>query len=401
MKDLLLRPEGLRRGARAELLVRPWVLVRDGRVAHCAEAAPEGMPEGIPLLSGGWLAEPLADAHVHLFLPGSFDAGERRRVAALPREDALARVMDLLEACRLRGVAAVRDGGDPHGLALEAAALANARPERYAAVLPAGEPISRRGGYGAFLGPGAADLGEALRLLEGLRKRGATHAKLLATGINSLAEAGRVDPPGFSPAEVRALLERARVLALPAMVHANGPLEALGGPPGPGATLEHGFWLGGGDPEALAETATPWVPTLGAWAELLRHPGLTDAQRTVVAATDARHRREVAVGRAAGAALLAGSDAGTPGVEHGEGLPRELGHLARAGLPAQDCLATAFGARTLCGRWLGRPLGGLSEGDEAGFLWLAADPGEDLRALERPRAVWLGGTWTPIREASA
>lgn len=398
MRDLLFRPEGVRRGPGAGALAHPWVLVLDGRVAHCAPHPPEGLPEGIPRLEGGWLMEPLADAHVHLCLLGTFDGTARRRAAALPREEAVAGILGRLERYRLRGLAAVREAGAPRGLALEAAAIARRSPERYALALPAGEPLFPRGGYGGFLGTGVADLLDALRKMEDLRRAGATHAKILATGLNSLDEAGIVGPAQFSPEDLRALLATARRLELPVMIHANGSLAGLDGVLGPDATLEHGFGLSEADLETLAEAGAAWTPTLGAWAELTGNQELTPHQREVVERTDAHHREEVRRGHALGVTILAGSDAGTPGVNHENGLLGELGHLRRCGLSAQAVLASALHTKDLCERELGCALGGLAVGGPVGFIWLARDPALDLSTLGKPLGVWLGGRWNSSTE---
>jgi len=392
--SLLFELDGLRRGPEAGAIAPAWVLVVQGRITHAGPRPPSSVPPGCPVLKGGWAVEPLADAHVHLHLSGEVPREARRAVASLGREAALERVLDLLERYRRRGIAAVRDGGDPHGLALSAAAIANRRPERYAALLPAGQPVRRAGHYGGFLAEGVGDVAQGLRVLERNRAGGATHAKILATGVNSLEEAGAAGAPQFSRLELEALVRGARGLGLGVMVHANGPLAQV--LPAAPDTVEHGFWLTREDMETMAARGIGWVPTLGAWAELGRSPDLTPSQLLVVAATARRHRQEVGEGLVLGVHLLAGSDAGTPGVPHGEGLLRELEHLSGAGFsPAQALASSTWSARTLCERELGRPLGALGVGEVAGLLWLAQDPAVEPQALGRPQGVYLGGVWTP------
>jgi len=391
---LLFRLAGLRRGPTGEATTPAWLLVVDGRVVHAESEAPHDMPGEIQVVDGGWAVEPLADAHVHLTLSGSFRRDEREATAALGADAAMDRVLDLLQEYRRHGIAAVRDAGDPRGVALEAARRANASPGRYAAVLPSGRPVRRAGGYGAFLGEGVADTREAARLLRQNQERGATHAKVIATGLNSLDQPGSVGPHPFSMEELAAICREARALGTPPMVHANGPLGAiLKARPD---TVEHGFWLDPGDPVRMASEGVSWVPTLGAWAELEKHPELTARQRAVVQTTDARHRDEVLLGWQAGVSVLAGSDAGTPGVSHVCGLFSEMGRLQRAGLPAGAALAAAtWGNRSLCEKELGHRLGGLVMGAPAGFVWLPADPCEDPEAWHRPLGVHLGGRWSP------
>lgn len=389
MTDLLIRAEGLRRDLAPQRVSPAWVLILGGRVNHIAPMRPDAVPEGIPEARAGWLVEPLADSHVHLFLSGDFDPVERRRVAALPRHLAVERALDLLSAYREVGIAAVRDGGDPHGIALAAALRANRDPDRYAAVLPAGEPVFRSGCYGSFLGTGVDDLASAANLLERNVRAGATHAKLLATGLNGLDRPGPEGPPQFSPAEIEQIIAGARELGVGTMVHANGPSAGilLAKP----ASLEHGFWQGEEDLRALARGDTLWTPTLHAWAALEGRAGLTAEQVRVVRSTHRRHLREVAKGRRLGVRLAAGSDAGTPGAMHGSGLLAELRRLLEAGLSRRQVLQAAWNSRHQCERELGRILGGLAPGGPAGFIWVDGDPAEDLEHLAAPRGVFLGG----------
>jgi len=391
---LLFYLEGLRRGPTAEAIVPAWLLVVDGEIIHVGSLPPPNAPSEVLFAQGGWAIEPLADAHVHLVLNGAGESA-RRDPADLfsERDETQHRVLCLLEDYRRQGIAAVRDGGDPSAVTLAAAPLANADPGRYAALLPSGGVIRREGSYGSFLGRGVGGVQEATRLLHRNRELGATHAKILATGLNSLDRAGSVGPPQFSAKELAVICREAWSLGTAPMIHANGPMsEVLEAGPG---TVEHGFWLDPEDLATMARRAIGWTPTLGAWAELESRPGLTEIQRSVVRQTDARHRDEVRRGWRLGVSILAGSDAGSPGVSHQGGLCREIARLQESGFTNGAGLATStWGSRTLCEAELGRPLGGLNTGGPAGFLWLAADPVQFLNALSRPQGVYLGGCWT-------
>jgi imidazolonepropionase-like amidohydrolase len=229
------------------------------------------------------------------------------------------------------------------------------------------------------------------------RSAGATHAKILATGLNSTEEIGRVGGPQFSPEEFSALFAEARDLGVGLMVHGNGPVGRWNCLPSREGTLEHGFWLGDQDLEAMAGAGTPWVPTLGAWEGLSARSGLEPHQRAVIKATGVRHREEVRRGGDLGIPVLSGTDAGSPGVGHGSGLVEELQRLEAVFGGAQEALAAStFRARAYCEREFGRALGGLELGRPAGFLWLREDPALRLATLTSPKGVFLGGTWSPL-----
>ena len=94
----------------------------------------------------------------------------------------------------------------------------------------------------------------------------------------------------------------------------------------------------------------------------------------------------------AGVPLLAGSDAGDPGIFWGSSLHEELGLLVEAGLTAAEALRTA----TLNpARYLGRTddLGTVEVGKLADLVLLEANPLEDIENTQRIRAVVTDGRY--------
>lgn len=393
---MVFLPDVLRFGDLSEAHRGFFIHVKDGAVAGLGMGFPGNAEGDCEIVRGGAVIPPLADAHVHLFLGGSWDREERDRISRLDDGEAIERALNLLEEYRNAGIAAVRDGGDPRGIALKAAAIANTRPERYARVTPAGEPVFRKGRYGGFLGKGVAGVGEAVDLIKKNRDGGAVLVKILATGINSLEKAGLTGEPQFRPDELAEITAMARKLGMGVMVHANGPagdVIALGPD-----SLEHGFWMEDGDVTALAGGKISWVPTVGAWACLSSHPGLDERAKEVVGETHARQTFNVGKAHAQGVRIAAGSDAGTPGVGHVSGLAGEIARLAGAGMTAREALnASAREAMKLCGA----DPGGLNPGGRAGFAVFESDPLDDLSALSRPVGVFIGGVYTPARAGAA
>jgi imidazolonepropionase-like amidohydrolase len=388
MRDFLLLADRAYLAGEAEGLRDAWFLVRGGRVEAAGEGrkqAPPPVPVGLPAVRASIALEPLCDAHVHLFLSGSFDTAARRSLSGLPREGALARILELLRTYRRMGIAAVRDGGDPYGLALEAARQAAARPDLYARVFPSGEPLFPVGGKGTFLGRPVKTQDEIPVRVEELAAAGVSQVKVLVTGLNSLDDPGGVEGAAFGPEDLDEIARAARRAGLPLMVHANGSLDGV---PAMGPdTVEHGFWLDvESDLPRLAREGIAWTPTVRAWSCLADHPDLTARQKGVVAATHRRHLEEIRRGAAAGVTVLPGSDAGTPGVEHVTGFYREVAALGEAGLsPEKMFTASAAFARKL----LGEAAPGLRAGGPAGFSLFE---GSSLDGP--PKSVFLGQAWS-------
>jgi imidazolonepropionase-like amidohydrolase len=156
---------------------------------------------------------------------------------------------------------------------------------------------------------------------------------------------------------------------------------------------------------AMQERGTAWIPTLAVHTELshwIQHPDALNndllravADSALLAAyrdtsgmpnqiqswldRQAEHRdarfRAVQKGAEAGIPLLAGTDAGNPGLFQGYSLHRELVLLTQAGLSNWDALAAAT---TTPGRFLDAPYG-LQPGDRANLLVLNASPLDDIR----------------------
>jgi imidazolonepropionase-like amidohydrolase len=169
---------------------------------------------------------------------------------------------------------------------------------------------------------------------------------------------------------------------------------------------------------AMQKQGTAWIPTLAVHTELshwVQHPERLEndllravADSSLLAAyrdtsdvpggirswigrqTEHRDVRLDAVrrGAEAGLPLLAGTDAGNPGVFQGYSLHRELALLAEAGLSHWEVLAAAT---TAAGRFLDAPMG-LQPGDRANLLVLTASPVEDVRHTQEIHRVIYHGT---------
>jgi imidazolonepropionase-like amidohydrolase len=296
-------------------------------------------------LGGAFVTPGLIDAHVHLGLGGAPEGAARASVAA--------------------GLTAVRDVGprdasgprDSWGLPLR--------------VVSAGRALTRRGGYGAFLGSAVADRAGLLAAANTEIGRGAAVLKVIVSGAVDFA-GGTVGPPHFDREDLRELVALAGHAGVPVAVHANGT-EAIGIAVAAGVdSVEHGILISDAELLAMAAAGTRWVPTLTPLHNLRgdpRWPRLDEIYQ--------RHLEAVARGRELGVILVAGSDAGSPGVPHGS-LHTELALLRRTGLsPREVRRAATSAAAELLG--LGDGYGRLEVGAFTDLAWFAQDPFLDRR----------------------
>ncbi|MBK1786774.1 amidohydrolase family protein [Prauserella cavernicola] len=151
--------------------------------------------------------------------------------------------------------------------------------------------------------------------------------------------------------------------------------------------LEHGTGLSADLLAEMARRGTALVPTL---INIENFPGIADAAAKYP--VYAAHMRALHAGVAdmvgaaldAGVAVYAGTDAGGM-VAHGR-LPDEIEALHRAGMSAEQALASASWAAR---EWLGHEC--IAEGAPADLVIFDADPREDLEVLRGPRHIILRG----------
>ncbi len=93
--------------------------------------------------------------------------------------------------------------------------------------------------------------------------------------------------------------------------------------------------------------------------------------------------------RKAGVPVLAGTDAGNAGSQHGVSMHRELAALVEAGLSPLEALAAATSAPARAFR-LGQR-GRIAKGYKADLLLVEGNPAQDIRATRRIVEVWKDG----------
>jgi imidazolonepropionase-like amidohydrolase len=315
-----------------------------------ARAALEPAPgDRVVDLGGAFVSPGLIDGHVHLGLGGAPEAAARASVAA--------------------GLTAVRDLGGMRNADSRGLLDAPGRPDVWGLplrVVSAGRALTRKGGYGAFLGAAVSDRAELLAAARCEVDRGAATLKVIVSGVVDFA-GGTVGPPHFDKEDLRELVALAGHAGVPVAAHANGA-EAIGMAVAAGVdSVEHGILISEPELLAMAAAGTRWVPTLTPLHNLrgdLRWPRLADIFE--------RHLEAVARGRELGVTLVAGSDAGSPGVSHGS-LHTEVTLLRLAGLSPPELRRAATNAAAELLK-LGGGYGRLEVGARTDLAWFAEDP---------------------------
>lgn len=356
------------------------VLVRDGIIVDVGPAAAVGVPAGADILEvdGLTVMPGLVDLHVHLGAP-AIERGQEVGGAEIPGIifDAVRHVPDARRALLDHGVTAVRSLGDDHAWILELRGLVRDGELEGPRVFAAGPLFTTRGGH-PVVTIGVEPESDTVRLpTTPAAARRAVRALTGEDGVDLIKvvqERGNAERPlePIAADVLQAIVAEAHEQGVPVTAH-WGTVEDLADVLDAGVDgLEHVEARGALDgwPDglvaSLVERDIAITPTL-AVTDVALPP---DVHRQL--------RQRVGEVHAAGGRIVAGSDAGMPGVAFGGGLHRELELLVDSGLSPREALraATSGAARVL----RTDQIGAIAPGRAADLVVVDGDPLRDIRA---------------------
>jgi imidazolonepropionase-like amidohydrolase len=201
--------------------------------------------------------------------------------------------------------------------------------------------------------------------------------KVAATGGIS-TPADEPDDVGFSPAELRAVVETASSRGRTVAAHAIGTQGIANAVDAGVGSIEHGCGLTPDIATRMAERGAFLVPTVTVLSET-GDPAVVGQQAYEKAARWRKAALEaVPMAVKAGVRIATGTDAGL-GIQHGQNLI-ELAHLVNAGLSPMDAIVAGTAtAADVCR--LGDQIGTLEPGKRADFVVAAGNPLDDIDLL--------------------
>jgi imidazolonepropionase-like amidohydrolase len=383
-------------------LVDGRVVVGDGRVFEKAGVLVEGerivrvaakglkAPKSarrIPL-SGCTLLPGFIDAHVHLCMDASADpiAASVQEPPAVTALKAASHARATLRA----GVTTVRDMGGREGIDLGLKQAIRMGLVPGPRMLASGRLICMTGGHGWQIGCEADGADAVRRAARQQIKAGADIVKLMATG-GVLTPGVEPGSEQFTQAELAAGIEEAHKAGKRTATHAMGTRGILNALRAGIDSIEHGVYL---DEEAVAlmkRRGVPLVPTIAALHHIEARglaAGIPAFAVEKTARVKPHHLASLRMAHAAGLAVAAGTDAGTPFNRHGENL-LEIKLLVDCGgfSPAAAIEAGTRVAAQVLG--LERELGTIEEGKLADLVLVAGNPLEEIGRLTDPEAIRL------------
>ena len=337
----------------------------------------------------------LIDAHVHLTLdPAIASPAEQLKLAP---EDVAAAAETRAAAMLRAGITTARDLGGGEWLELDLARRIQKGEVPGPRLLCAGQPLTTRGGHCHFWGGIVAGPAEITEAIERQVAHGADWIKVMATG-GVMTRGTSTRDVQFAEDELALVREEAARHGRRVAAHCHGTDGIRNAVSAQLRTIEHCSFAGekgfGSDFDAavcdqIAAQET-WVsPTVNVGWQ--RYFQAQDGKPTRFLDD---MRRAFASLRAAGARIIASTDAGIPNVVHDK-LPEALAVFAQyLQAPPIEVLraATSESARAL---ELERETGRLAPGLAADVLIVRGDPLADLAALREPLCVVARGALAP------
>jgi imidazolonepropionase-like amidohydrolase len=347
------------------------------------------------VLPGYTLLPGLTDAHAHLFLEGGELSSTKRAAYQAQSSDLLLQFARLrLEPLVRLGIIAVRDAGDKDkvGLSLSKLYRREQRPLMPYVESP-GAAIHRRGQYGGFMAEPLENSASPRACVEARVREGADRIKLIATGIINF-KLGRVSAkPQFTAEEILEFIAATKENGRQTFAHASGDdgidLVLDGGVD----SIEHGYFVRTDQLAKMRDRQIAWVPTFAPLQKQVDHaselgwgPDVVSKLRRILD----QHAASLLRAHQMGVPIVAGSDAGSCGVAHGQGLFYELEIMERIGLPALAVVNAATGTgSTLLG--YREPFGKIKPGYKSRFILTRHSPLTGVSNLRKERYVILDG----------
>lgn len=333
-------------------------------------------------LDGATVLPGLIDAHLHLVWSGGDDPAAV--VDADGPQITLVRAVENARTQLHAGVTTVRDLGSNWDLAIHVATAAQRGLFVGPTVIASGRTVVMTGGHDPFWGLAGDGVDAVVRNVRTQVALGAGVIKTAATGGVYGVEVGESTSAGeLSHEELVALTTEAHRRGRRVAVHALGAQGIRDAVRAGVDTVEHGAFLEQDVAELMAAQGTVLSPTLTVYQRIAAG-NAPDYAVVKAKEVTAAHGRAMAMAIAAGIPIIAGTDAGSPGVDH-PSIVDEILALSGAGLGHHEALraATARAADAIDQPRRGRIL----PDAVADFVILEGDPLDDPGVLRSPWAV--------------
>lgn len=365
--------------------------IENGRIVDVLPGDRSAAMAAREVLRAPFVMPGMAEAHCHLFLNGAeLDVAIRQNYLRAPRDEMLRVGRRSVAENLAAGITLIRDAGDLHGI--NTALKNESREETKCApiIISAGRALRKAGRYGSFMAIEATDADSIVRAIHELEPT-ADQLKILLTGIIDFENGRMKGGVQFDLEETKLIVRTARELGKRTFAHCSGTAGLTIAVAAGIDSIEHGFFMTRDILQSMADQGIAWVPTFSPVQFQHDRPELAGWNAETVTGLRRildNHREHLALAAELGVPIVAGSDAGSYGVPHGQGLIDELFFQHAAGLSVEQCLASATSVPR---RLWGCEHADIAPGRRADLIALDGSPFDSLEHLRQVRFVVRDG----------
>lgn len=332
----------------------------------------------------------MIDAHTHLSMTGEqFDWWRNEESTAA----IVLRTYRNANQHLTRGETAVRDLGAIKDTVIQLRNSIKAGVVDGPRIYACGRWLNVAGGHGEIYGESATGRDGFLNATRQLLHEGADVIKVMATAGAIVEEGKNPNTTQIAEEEMAAIAETCHESDTPIAVHAHSASGMRLAIKYGAVSIEHATWLEDDVIESACEAGTALIPTLAICEQMMskerggyesRGPGQAAISDEMMDIKEPALKKAIA----AGAKVVAGTDSGAPGTEHGI-VADEVRILMNLGMDPMEALKAAT---SYAGEVVNRgQSGALEPGKFADLIVVEGDPLTDPTALKRITAVVLGG----------
>jgi imidazolonepropionase-like amidohydrolase len=320
----------------------------------------------------------LINTHVHITMSSDF----RKGWDAWLREEKEFVILKSAENARkmlLSGVTTARDCGAYSNLGFLIREGIEKQLIHGPRLLVSGSPITITGGHCHPMGLEADNKMELIKSVRLMNKLGADFIKLMATG-GRLTASSSERRAQYSVEEMKVVVEEANQRNLKVTVHAIGTEGIINSVKAGVATIEHCEWLAIDSGSDFREDIIPEMMEKNIYVSPTLVYGTLNLNYN--ASFDRESRKFLKTMYRNGVKMLAGDDAGIPGVNFDQ-LPFSIKLLVdEIGLTNYDAIKAAT-SEAACALGIDNEVGTVEKGKFADMIVIDGDPLEDIEALKR------------------
>lgn len=368
-------------------------------------ASPSLVPESFrrsdsEVTRAGFLMPGLVEAHCHLFLDGNeLDFKVRKDYLKSDHEHKVETGRRQVRQTLSQGITMIRDAGDMHGVNHQLREDSRQSNEILPVIRSPGQAIRRPGRYGGFM---AEEVETSKNIMDAVmnRMQDSDDMKVILTGIIDFEKGIVKGKPQFNVEEARMIVECSEKHGRLTYAHCSG-VDGLETATASGIhSVEHGFFMNKESLVKMADKGITWVPTFSPvyfqW-EHPEHAGWNEVSIAKLKEILDNHYEHIAIGEELGVQILAGSDAGSYGVPHGQALIDELMHFKTAGMSTKNILRSATSRPR--GIWKCESAN-IEKGNVANMVLYSQSPFESFENIRNPMSIFKAG-WVPLNEPAA